>query len=139
MGDYSRRVSITGESAEQVEAISTLVEKELLRHSSAMGGAPFRHLVGVCLSIGLLTVLGLSGAFWWRTRAYNALGMLICSTIGLLLVLLLPWDRYLPGFALYQSYSPFLLIRYAPQIAFLGLVASLVGIPLFYFLPRKER
>ena len=139
LGDYSRRVSITGESAEQVEAISTLVEKELLRHSSAMGGAPFRHLVGVCLSFGLLMSLGLSGAYWWRTRAYNALGMLICSTIGLLLVLLLPWDRYLPGFALYQSYSPFLLIRYAPQIAFLGLVASLVGIPLFYFLPRKER
>ena len=139
LGDYSRRVSITGESAEQVEATSKLLENDLLRYSSAMGGAPFRHLVGVCLSFGLLISLGLSGAYWWRTRAYNALGMLICSTIGLLLVLLLPWDRYLPGFALYQSYSPFLLIRYAPQIAFLSLVASLVGIPLSYFLPRKER
>ena len=139
LGDYSRRVSITGESAEQVEATSKLLKNDLLRYSSAMGGAPFRHLVGVCLSLGLLTSLGLSGAYWWRTRAYNALGMLICSTIGLLLVLLLPWNRYLPGFALYQSYSPFLLIRYAPQIFSLTLVASLVGIPLFYFLPRKER
>ena len=139
LDDYSRRVSITGGSAEQAEVISKLLENDLLRYSTAIGGAKFRRLVGVCLSVGLLTSLGLSGAYWWRTRTYNALGMLICSTIGLLLVLLLPWNRYLPGFALYQSYSPFLLIRYAPQIFSLTLVASLVGIPLFYFLPRKER
>jgi hypothetical protein len=139
LSDYSRRVSVTGEAADQVEAIAKSLENDLLRYSSAIGGAPFRHLVGVCLSLGLLASLGVSGAYWWRTRAYNALGMLICSAIGLSLVLLLPWHRYLPGFALYQSYSPFLLIRYAAQIAFLGLVASLVGIPLFYFLPRKER
>jgi hypothetical protein len=56
-----------------------------------------------------------------------------------LLVLLLPWHSYLPGFALYQSYSPFLLIRYAPEIAFLSLLATLVAIPLFYFLPQNKR
>jgi hypothetical protein len=53
-----------------------------------------------------------------------------------LLVLLVPWHRYLPGFVLYQSYSPFLLIKYAPQIFFLSLVAALLGIPLSYFLLR---
>jgi hypothetical protein len=139
LGDYSRRVSVTGKAADQVEAISNLIEKDLLRYSTPIGGAPLRRLAGVCLSVGLLISLGLSGAYWWRSRAYGALGLLICSTVGLLLVLLLPWDRYLPGFALYQSYSPFLLIRYAPEIAFLGLLATLVGIPLFYFLSRKQR
>jgi hypothetical protein len=44
LGDYSRRVSITGESAEWVEAISKLLENDLFRYSSAIGGAPFRHL-----------------------------------------------------------------------------------------------
>src|SRR5258708_21867559 len=88
------------------------------------------------LTVVSLTFLGLSGAWWWHTGASSVLGMLICSTVGLLLVLLAPWDRYLPGFALYQSYSPFLLIRYAPQIFFLILVAALLGIPLSYFLPR---
>jgi hypothetical protein len=138
LGDYSRRVSITGESAEWVEAISKLLENDLFRNSSAIGGAPFRHLIGVCLSFGLLMSLGLSSAYWWRARAYNALGILICSTVGLLLVLLLPWDRYLPGFALYQSYSPFLLIRYAPQIFSLIFVAALLGIPPSYFLPKQQ-
>jgi hypothetical protein len=139
LGDYARRVSVNGESAEQVEAISKLLEKDLLRFSTAIGGASFRRLAGVCLVVVFLLFLGLSGAWWWRTRLYNAMGMLICSAVGLLLVLLVPWDRCLPGFALYQSYSPFLLIRYAPQIAFLSLIATLVGIPLSYFLPRLRR
>jgi hypothetical protein len=138
LGDYSRRVSVTGEAADQVQAISNLVEKDLLRHSTAIGGATFRRVVGVCLSLGLITSLGLCGAYWWRTRAHSALGMLICSTIGLLLVLLVPWHRYLPGFVLYQSYSPFLLIKYAPQIFFISLVAAVLGIPLSYLLLRRK-
>jgi hypothetical protein len=136
LGDYSRRLSVTGKAADQVEAISNLIEKDLLRYSTPIGGAPFRRLAGVCLAVGLLISLGLGGAYWWRSRAYGALGMLTCSTVGLLLVLLLPWDRYLPGFALYQNYSPFLLVRYAPQIFFLILMAALLGIPLSYFLLR---
>jgi hypothetical protein len=139
LSDYSRRVSVTGEAADQVEAISKSLENDLLRYSTAIGGATFRRVVGVCLSIGLLTSLGLSGAYWWRTRTYSALRMVICSAIGLSLVLLVPWNRYLAGFALYQRYSPFFLIRYAPQICFLSLVAALLGIPLSYFLPRWRR
>jgi hypothetical protein len=139
LGDYLRRVSVTGEAADQVKAISKLLEKDLRRYSTAIGGATFRRVVGLCLSLGLLTSLGLSGAYWWRTRHYNALGMLICSAVGLLLLFLLPWNRYLPGFALYQSYSPFLLIRYAPQISLVILAAALAGIPLCYFLPRLRR
>jgi len=138
LGDYSRRVSVTGQAADQVEALSTFVEKDLLHYSTVIGGATFRRVVGVCLTVGLLVSLGVSGAYWWRTRACNALGMLICSAVGLLLVLIVPWHSYLPGFALYQSYSPFLLIRYAPQISFFSLVAALLGIPLSYFLLRRK-
>jgi hypothetical protein len=139
LGDDLRRVSVTGETADQVETISKSLENDLLRYSTAFGGGTFRRVVGVLLSLGLLISLGLSGTHWWRTRAYNALGMLICSATGLLLVLLLPWHRYLPGFALYQSYSPFLLIRYAPEIFSLILVVSLLGIPFsYFFLQRKS-
>jgi len=62
--------------------------------------------------------------------------MLVCSVFGLLLLLFVPWHRYLAGFALYQSYSPFFLIRHAAPIAFFTFVATLIGIPLSYFLPR---
>ena len=140
LADYSRRVSVTGDAADQVQAISKVLEEDLLRYSTTIGGATFRRVVGVCLSVALLISLIVSSAYWWNTRRHSALGMLTCSALGLLLVLLVPWDRYLPGFALYQSYSPFLLVRYAPQIFFLSLIATLLGIPLSYFLPRwRER
>jgi hypothetical protein len=138
LADHSRRVSVSGEASDQVESISKILENDLLRYSTAFGGAKFRRVVGVCLSVGLLTSLGVSGAYWWRTRAYNALGMLVFSALGLSLVLFVPWHRYLPGFALYQSYSPFLLIRHAPQIFILSLIAALLGIPLSYFLLRGK-
>jgi hypothetical protein len=136
LGDYSRRVSVTGEASDQVEALSKLLEKDLLRYSTTIGGARFRRVAGVCLSVAFLTSLIFSSAYWWNTRSYSALGMLVCSVLGLLLLLLVPWHRYLPGFALYQSYSPFLLVRHAAPIAFLGVIATLLGIPLSYFLPR---
>ena len=139
LGDHSRRVSVSGEAADQVTAVSNLLENDLLRHSTAIGGAKFRHVAGLCLSVVLLTSLIFSIRHWWNTRRYSALGMLICSALGVSLLLLVPWHRYLPGFALYQSYSPFFLVRYAPYIAFLSLVATLAGIPLLYFLPRWRR
>src|SRR5206468_2962876 len=92
LGDYSRRVSVTGEVEDQVKATSTLIEKDLLRFSTTIGGASFRRLAGVCLSVVFLVFLGVGGAWWWRTRLHNALGMLTCSAVGLLLVLFLPWD-----------------------------------------------
>jgi hypothetical protein len=134
--DDSRRVSVSGEAADQVEAITNLLENDLLRHSTAIGGATFRRVAGICLTIAFLASLGVSSAYWWNTRSYGTSGMLVCSVIGLLLLLLVPWHRYLAGFALYQSYSPFVLIRYAPYIAFLTLVATVAGVPLSYFLPR---
>jgi len=137
-GDCSRHLLVSGDSAKQVEAITIVLEKDLLRYSAAIGGKTFRRVVGLCLCLGLLATVGASGAYWWRTRASNALGMLICSAIGLLLILLVPWNRYLPGFVLYQSYSPFPLIRYAPQIFSLILVVSLLGIPLSYFFLRRK-
>jgi hypothetical protein len=137
--DYSRRVSVTGESAEQVQSMTNMLGENLLRYSTTIGGAMFRRVAGLCLLVAFLTSLMFSGAFWWNTRRYNALGMLVCSALGLLLVLLVPWNRYLPGFALYQSYSRFFLVRHAASIFFLSLVATLLGIPVSYFLPRWRR
>jgi hypothetical protein len=136
--DHSRRVSVRGEAADQVTAVSNRLENDLLRHSTAIGGAKFRHVAGICLSVVLLISLLFSIAYWSNTRRHSALGMLICAVLGLLLLLRLPWDRYLPGFALYQSYSPFFLVRYAPQICFFSLIAALLGIPLSYILSRRK-
>jgi len=139
LGDSLRQVTVSGESADKVEALSKLLDKDFHRYSTAVGGVKFRRIAGVCLSMLFLTSLMISSAYCWNTRNYRALGMPICSAIGFLLVLLLPWNRFVAGFVLYQRYSPFFLIRHAPQIFLLGVVAAVLGIPLSYFLLRKKR
>ena len=138
LSDSLRRVSVSGESADQVEALSKLLDKDFHRYSSAAGGVKFRRVAGVCLSMLFLTSLMISSAYCWNTRNYRALGMPICSAIGFLLVLLLPWNRFLPGFVLYQRYSPFFLIRHASEVSVIALVTILAGIPLSYFLARRR-
>ena len=139
LGDSLRRISVSGESANKVEALSKLLEKDFRRYATAAGGVKFRRVAGVCLSMLFLTSLLISSVNYWNNRNRSALGILICSAVGFLLVLLVPWNRFVSGFVLYQRYSPFFLIRHAPQIFLLCLVAALVGIPLSYFLLREKR
>jgi hypothetical protein len=81
----------------------------------------------------------IGGAYCWNNRNCSvALGIPICSAIGFLLVLLVPWNRFLPGFVLYQRYSPFFLVRHTPQFFSLAVLAMLTGIPLWYFLARRR-
>jgi hypothetical protein len=139
LGDSLRRVSVSGGSADKVEALSKLLEKDFRRYATAAGGLKFRRVTGICLSMLFLTSLMISSAYYWKNRNRSAFGILICSGIGFLLLLLVPWNRFVPGFVLYQRYSPFFLIRHAPQIFVLCLIAALFGIPLSYFLLRKKR
>ena len=139
LGDSLRRISVNGESAEKVEALSKLLDNDFHRYATAIGGLKFRRVAGICLSMLFLTSLMISGVNYWNNRKRSALGILICSVIGFLLVLFVPWNRFVPGFVLHQRYSPFFLVRHAPEIFLLCLVAALLGIPLSYFLLRKER
>jgi len=139
LGDSLRRISVSGESADKVGALSKLLEKDFRRYATVAGGVKFRRVAGVCLSMVFLTALMISSVNYWSNRNRSALGILICSAIGFLLLLVVPWNKFVPGFVLYQRYSPFFLIRHAPEIFLLCLVAALVGIPLSYFLLRKKR
>jgi hypothetical protein len=140
LGDSLRRVSVSGGSADKVEELSKLLEKDFRRYSTAAGGLKFRRVAGICLSMLFLSSLMISGAYCWNNRNCRvALGMPICSAIGFLLVLLVPWNRFLPGFVFYQRYSPFFVIRHAPQLFLLAVLAMLAGIPLSYFLARTRR
>ena len=138
LGDSLRRVSVSGESADKVEKLSKLLEKDFRRYATAAGGVKFRRVAGVCLSMLFLTSLMISSAYCWNNRNRSALRMPICSAIGFLLVLVVPWNRMLPGFILYQRYSPFFLVRHASEVCVLAVVAMLAGILSSYFLARRR-
>jgi hypothetical protein len=138
LGDSLRRVSVSGGSADKVQALSQLLEKDFRRYSTAAGGLKFRRVAGICLSMLFLSSLMIGSAYCWKTRNYSALGIPICSALGFLLLLLVPWNRLLCGFVLYQRYSPFFLVRHVSEISVLALLAILAGIPLSYFLARER-
>ena len=139
LGDSLRRVSASGASADKVDALLKLLEKDFHRYATATGGLKFCRVAGICLSMLFLTSLMISSVNYWKNRNRSALGVLICSAVGFLLLLFVPWNRFVPGFVLYQRYSPFFLVRHAPEIFLLCLVAALFGIPLSYFLLRTRR
>ena len=139
LGDSSRRISVSGESRDKVEALSKLLQNEFQRYSTPIGGTKFRRVAGVCLSMLFLTSLMISTAYCLKNRGYSGWAMPICSALGFLLVLLLPWNRFLAGFVLYERYSPFFLVRHASEFFFLAVVAALAGILVSYFLSRSGR
>jgi hypothetical protein len=53
--DYSRRVSVTGESAEQVQSMTNMLGENLRRYSTTIGGATFRRVAGLCLLMAFLS------------------------------------------------------------------------------------
>jgi hypothetical protein len=63
LGDSLRRVSVNGESADKVEALSKLLEKDFRRYTKPVGGVKFRRVTGVCLSMLFLTSLMISATY----------------------------------------------------------------------------
>jgi hypothetical protein len=69
LGDSSRLVSVTGESAEKVEALANLLENDFRRYSTAIGGAKFRRVAGACLLMLFLTSLMVGSTYCWKPEA----------------------------------------------------------------------
>ena len=65
--------------------------------------------------------------------------MPIFSLLGLVLVVALPFNDLLAGFAVYQG-DPSWLVRYAPEMAFASFILTIAGIALSFLIPmwRKE-
>jgi hypothetical protein len=51
LGDSLRRLSVSGGSADKVEALSKLLEKDFRPFSTAAGGLKFRRLTGIFLDV----------------------------------------------------------------------------------------
>ena len=57
LGDSLRRVSVRGVSADKVDELSGLLEKDFRHYSTAVGGLKFRRVTGICLSMLFLSSL----------------------------------------------------------------------------------
>jgi hypothetical protein len=133
LGDFTRRLTVSGTAVDQVEAISAALERDLSQHS-AIGGAMLRQPAGYLMFAILLISLVYGGGYCIAERQWRALGVPIFSFIGLVLLFALPFNDLLAGFAVYQG-DPSWIVRFEPQLAFAGLIITIAAIPLSFFIP----
>ncbi|WP_454909269.1 hypothetical protein [Variovorax gossypii] len=122
--DYSRTLTVEGSSPEQVDAVFVTIREELNTLSSVIGGGAWTILFGVPVYIVLGFLLLWSFATWVPERHPAVLVLLIFSVAALILTLVLPMKELLAGFMATKG-EPSLLVRYAPQIGFVGLALSI--------------
>ena len=122
--DLSRTITIAGLMPDQVDAVEALLRQKFSEKSIIMGGDQFRML-------GAIMLMAISGALWniplwWKKASVVLRVALIAAGIGLYLcILILPFDRWFPGFAIYAGPTSF-MVRYSAEITFAGLVLSIV-------------
>jgi len=122
--DYRRTIAVRGESREQVEALFSLLSENVTTFENRFGGgAMFRAVAApFLLTAGVAIMLLSLRASEWRNRVP-------ISIVGLLIVLsvfLLPWEKLLPGTAIYSDNAS-ILVRQGPLISFAGFVVSTVA------------
>lgn len=122
--DYQRRITITGRSQDQVDALAAMLNSDLKRHERLLGGPGFRSGAGA-----VLFLLGVLVTFAPRREAASRL-MMALPVVGPLIMVsvwLFPWDHWIPGTAIYAS-DDSVLVRQAPLISILGVLLTIFGI-----------
>jgi len=122
--DYDRRLRVSGPAVNQVNAISASLEQALSEHS-AIGGDTVRFVAGGIIFTVLLALLLFGVTYCFLEGQWHFLGVPIFAFIGLVLLFVLPLREVFAGFAVYQG-EPSFIVRYEPQIAFGGLIVTIL-------------
>jgi len=133
--DFDRKLTVEGRSPEQVDAMFASIKSDLLALSSPFGGSLFRNVSGSLVFIVCLYVTLFGSLHWLSTRQTSAVLPVAFALLSLGLLFFLPFEALFAGFSV-SSFDPSFANRYGPEISFLGLVLSVVGIPLSYLVPR---
>jgi hypothetical protein len=135
--DFFRTLEVRGGSAEHVDAVMNTLKTDFLKHATSIGGYRFRSFawLGVLLvfSISFPLAITLINHKRWVGWIWLALsGSLVLGAI------FLPFERWLPGFAVYRD-DPSFLVRYGPEIGFAGLLLGVIGIIISIFQLASEK
>jgi len=132
--DSIRKITVSGSDRGQVEALSAMLSENLRQHETRLGGFRFRQWAGlVLLVIGYLMTFGS-----WGIRSPTRWLVFIGGLLFMTSTWLFPWDKWLPGTVVLNRDAEF-LIKYGPQISFVGAMATLLGILMSAWLALSKR
>jgi hypothetical protein len=126
--DYRRGIKVSGTSQEQVEALAQLLRSEIGNHETYFGG-PFLRLFG-----GAFVVMCSLAGFASRKHIVVRTLFAVLGVAGVLLVF---GESLLPGTAIFKDSSS-ILVRLGPEISLLGVILSLAGIVVSFWLHRES-
>jgi hypothetical protein len=126
--DYTRSLSVEGQSPEQVDAVFSALREDLSNLSTPIGGFMFKSFLWPAILILLVALIYLGGAWVETRRSILLLPVLICAAL-LLALMLLPIGELFAGFTAVHGDASF-KVRYAPEIAFWGFIVGAVMIPM---------
>jgi hypothetical protein len=134
--DFHRRISLEGQSPNQVDAIFSTLKDGFTDLSTPFGGIwifaiRFTLLV---LIVTIIIPLLVGWSFEYKTKRW--IFPIVFSLLFAVLLYLLPFDDIFASFLVVEGDSSF-ISRYAPQITFLSLIVAVIAIPLSYFFSPK--
>ena len=132
--DIKRKITVTGNSSEQVDAIFSTLESDFTEYSTVMGGSSIRGLGGMFLFYIFSGGLIAGSILCFAKKSIRYIGIPIFSVIGFILLFTLPFRDILAGFAVYQGDASF-IVRYGYQISFYSFLITCLGITLSYLVP----
>lgn len=126
--DYSRTLTVSGNSPDQVDAVFSTLRDDLQALSTPLGGSGLRSALGTVTVVVLANVLIVLGLMFFESR--RKIVLLPMSVVFLLLALLftLPLGDVLAGFIAVSGDASF-TVRYGGQISFFGFILGVVGLP----------
>jgi hypothetical protein len=128
--DHNRTLRVDGWSADHVDAVFSALKDDLSGMASSFGGAAFKSLGVVIVTASIPALVAL--CLVWLTSRKS----MLLVPIGLLLAVVLaifsmPLSELFAGFAAYRT-DPSFMVRYGPSISLIGLIVSIVAIPLSF-------
>jgi len=122
--DGIRRLTVTGQSSDQVQALTTLVTEDLNQFGwPYFGGDRFRVYSSLVLGIIAASLITLIPFLLnSRVRSSTSIGFGLTILVSLFIC---PWRKWFPGTAVYSGSASF-LVRNEPLISFGGLLATIV-------------
>lgn len=126
--DFSRTLSVEGQSPDQVDAVFSVLRDDLWKLSTLIGGPIFgslRFMAMFLLGLGLLFL----GSSWLQTCRRTLLAPILFVVALLIALVFLPIDDLLSGFTVVRGDASF-MVRYGAEMSFWGLIIGVIGLGL---------